>query len=131
MNLKNLKKLAKRVCGAGYHRIKFPTENYESYKNIVSREDIRNLFNEKKIYIAKIKPTSNKKKTIKKPRLTDKRVWMKKIRGLRKYYSELKNDSKINPQKARKIYLKVKANIINTRKKLKLEFEKCLTEEES
>ncbi len=111
MNLRNKKELAARTMKIGKNRIKFVESRLEDIKEAITKQDIRDLVNDKAIIIKdrkgrkKTKKSSSRKSTgnIRKKVNTRKQRYVKLTRKLRKYVKELKEQGKITSEEVKKI----------------------------
>jgi len=132
MNVQTFKRLLADIKNIGTNRIKIKPgrETLEILKSLLSREDVRQRWKE----IATISKVSSRRKNERKERrgpgsrkgtkysrLSKKERWMIKVRALRKKIKELYYNGKIDSKLKKLLYLKVKGNVIKTKKAL-LEF---------
>ncbi len=129
MELGKVKQLAARTYGVGVSRVKIMDP--EQAKDVITREDVRNLVKKGVIVITKKKGTSRGrarilekkrkkgrrrgpgsrkgKRTARKPK---KEQWMERVRALRKVLKE------IRPENYRKLYRMVKGGYFKSKKHL-------------
>lgn len=104
MNLKKKKVLAASVLGVGKGRIRFNKERLSDIKASLSKQDIRDLFNDKAITIKEkkgrlLKPSRNTRRragSIKKNPSNKKMEHIIITRKLRKYLAELRKRNQIS-----------------------------------
>jgi large subunit ribosomal protein L19e len=99
MNLKSKKELAARTLNVGVNRIKFVESRIDEIKEALTKQDIKDLYNDKAIIIKEIK--GKRKKEKKKKRRTAgnirkkvnkrKQEYVKLARKLRSYLKNIKN----------------------------------------
>ena len=127
MNLKRQKRLAADIMKCGKNRVWIDPEQLEDTEGAVTRRDIHNLINQG-IITAKQKKGISKGRIRRKKaqkikgrqrghgsrkgsagaRFPKKRRWIKRIRPIRHYLKELKQENKIDAQVYRKYYRKAK-----------------------
>lgn len=142
MNFRKQKKLAIRSLNSSSKRIKLIPKTKEQInlvKEALSREDIKNLIEQKVIKnenkkgisrtrARKILSQKNKgrrqgqgsRKGTHNARDNSKRIWITKIRALRKFIKNLKMDEKISIKTYRNLYYKSKGNFFRNKKHLDL-----------
>lgn len=142
MNLGKQKKLAARALGVSKKRVKFVAttpENRKSLKELISRESVHELVQEKLILKLPKKGNSrtranhllNQKKKGRrtgqgsrkgtaKARFNDKDKWMIKIRALRNTLKKLKNSGRLDTKTNRDLYKKAKGNFFRNKKHMML-----------
>ncbi len=126
MNLRKKRILASKVLNVGKNRIIFSNEALSEIKEVVTRQDIKGLYEDGLI---RIKPFKGKKKVkkrktkrgsgkIKKKVRNRKQIYVKITRKLRSYIKELKNRDVISKdlyydlrKKIRSRYFKSKTNL--------------------
>jgi large subunit ribosomal protein L19e len=140
MNLGKQKALAARALGVSKKRVKFDTatpENKKSLKEIISRDDVRSLLEDKVIVKEPKKGNSRtranhllaqKKKGQRKghgsrkgtanSRFNHKDKWMIKIRALRAMLKNLKDAGKLDTKTYRDLYRKCKGNFFRSKRHL-------------
>ncbi len=145
MNLRSQKELAARALKVSKERIRFvirSDEDLESLKGIVSREDVRDLFEKgviKKLPKRGISRTRAKfimrqkkkgrrrgygtRRGTKNARFNSKRLWIIKIRALRRFLRRLRDEGRITRSIYRELYLKSKGNFFRNKGHLKLYLE--------
>ena len=145
MNLGKQKELAARALNVSKKRIKFNAttpENIKSLKEIISREDVRGLTEDKVITKLNKKGTSrtraNKiaeqkakgrrqgqgsRKGTANARDNEKQKWMVKIRSLRAMLQNLKAKDQLETATFRSLYLKAKGNFFRNKRHLSLYIE--------
>lgn len=142
MNLGKQKELASRALGVSKKRIKFNVEGPESVKSlkeIISREDVRALLEDK--VITKLNKKGNSRtsanhiqvqknkgrraghgsrKGTANARFGEKQKWMIKIRALRASLQKLKAEGKLETKVFRELYKKAKGNFFRNKKHMNL-----------
>ncbi len=127
MNLKKQKELTKRTLKVGKKRIIFSKARLEDIKEAITKQDIRDLHEEKAILIKDIKGRSKvskrkrKRKTgkIKKKVKSRKKDYVEMTRKLRKYFKQLRDKGKITPEEAREIRKKIRNKAFKSQSQLK------------
>lgn len=138
MNLKRQKRLASDILKCGKNRIWIDPEQIEEVGGAVTRRDIHNLINQG-IIKAKQKKGISKGRIRKKKeqklkgrqkghgsrkghagaRFPKKLRWIQRIRPIRQYLKELKEDKKIDTQSYRRYYRKAKGGEFKSKAHLK------------
>jgi large subunit ribosomal protein L19e len=115
MNLKKKKILAQKVLKVGKARIVFLKPRLEEIKEAITKQDIRDLYNEGAISIKEIKGKKKfiKRKSkgvgrVKKNVSTRKEDYMNLIRKQRKYIAEIKNQGRLTTEEAKSIRKKIR-----------------------
>lgn len=141
MNLGKQKKLAARALGVSIKRVKFnlTSENKKDVKELISREGVRDLVNDKVITKVSKKGNSrtranhilaqkkkgrrsgqgNRKGTAN-ARFNEKDKWMIKIRALRNLLKSLKDSNKLDTKTYRELYMKAKGNFFRNKRHMLL-----------
>ncbi|MAG79168.1 hypothetical protein CMI40_02220 [Candidatus Pacearchaeota archaeon] len=134
MNLSKKKILATKALKVGKERIVFLQSRLNEIKEAITKQDIRDLINDKAIIVKNIK--GRKKNTKKKGKKSignirkkvnkRKKEYVIMTRKLRKYLSEIKKQEKIEKEEVKNIRKKIrnrifkdKAHLVNYIKKLK------------
>ena len=137
MNLRKQKQLAARTLGISPKRVKFnvTNESKKDLKELISREGVKELLEEKSISKTSAKGNSrtranfilsqkkkgrrqghgNRKGTAN-ARFGEKDRWMIKIRALRNYLKNLKDSGRIDNKTYRELYLKAKGNFFRNKR---------------
>jgi len=134
MMLKNQKKLASEVSGAGIDRVRLVPERVSEIKEAITREDIRALIKSGAIIISPSKGTSKarararhaqrkrgrqrghgKRKGAQNARMPSKLVWMRKIRLMRQTLQQLRSREKITQPTFKDMYRKAKGGFFRDR----------------
>lgn len=145
MNLGKQKQLASRALGVSKKRIKFDAKTPEakkSLKEVISREDVRALIDEKiisklpkkgisrtranKILAQKKKGRrqgQGSRKGTANARFNEKQKWMIKIRALRAELQKLKAQGKLDTKTFRELYQKAKGNFFRNKRHMNLYIE--------
>jgi len=137
MNLTSQKNIAARVLKCGRTRVWFDPSRIADISEAITSADIRRLINDgvikkmpkkglssfrrKKVAEQKKKGRRRNKGSIKggaRTRLNRKKVWIQKIRALRKMAKELKSNSRIDNRIYRDIYRKSKSGFFRSRSHL-------------
>ena len=126
MNLKKKKALARRTFNVGESRIVFAESRLSDIKEAITKQDMRDLKQDKAIII---KEKKGRKKVRKKRRKSTgnirKRMKKRKkdyvvlTRKLRKYVSEMKKQGKISKEEADEIRKKIRNKIFRSKSHLK------------
>ena len=125
MNLSKKKKLAKRTFGVGENRIVFVKSRINDIKEAITKQDMRDLRQDKAIII---KEKKGRKKVIRKRRSignirkkinTRKKDYVVLTRKLRKYVLEMKNQGKISKEEFDDIRKKIRNKIFRSKSHLK------------
>jgi len=126
MNLSKKKKLAKRTFGVGENRIVFVESRINDIKEAITKQDMRDLRQDKAIII---KEKKGRKKVIRKRRRsignirkkinTRKKDYVVLTRKLRKYVLEMKNQGKISKEEFDDIRKKIRNKIFRSKSHLK------------
>lgn len=126
MNLSKKKELAKRTFGVGENRIVFVESRLNDIKEAITKQDMRDLRQDKAIII---KEKKGRKKVIRKRRRstgnirkkinTRKRDYVILTRKLRKYVSEIKNQGKISKEEVNDIRKKIRNKTFRSKSHLK------------
>jgi large subunit ribosomal protein L19e len=106
MNLRNKKRLASEILGAGRNRIRFDVQRLSEIKEAITKQDIRDLYHDGFIEIlpAKGRKRLTKRKNKKGAGNVEKKVskrkqtYVKITRKLRAYLKDLKNQDKISKE---------------------------------
>lgn len=145
MNLGKQKALASRALGVSKQRIKFNTdtpENKKSLKELLSRDDVRALIEDKVITKLPKKGISRtranhikvqkekgrrqghgSRKGTANARFNNKDKWMIRIRALRAMLKKLKLEGKLTTKAYRELYLKAKGNFFRNKRHMSLYME--------
>ena len=127
MNLSKKKELAKRTFGVGENRIVFVESRLNDIKEAITKQDMRDLRQDKAIII---KEKKGRKKVIGKRRRrstgnirkkinTRKKDYVILTRKLRKYVSEIKNQGKISKEEVNDIRKKIRNKAFRSKSHLK------------
>jgi len=127
MKLDKKKQLAARTLGVGKGRICFRGENLAEIKEAITKQDIKDLFNQGIIKIKEIKgrkrikrrKTRRKEGKIKKKRKTRKQKYAKLTKRLRSYIKELKKHGRTDKEKYQELRKKIKAGVFKSIAQLK------------
>ena len=127
MNLKKKKILAAKTLQVGKERIRFDSLHLAEIKDAISKQDIRDLFNQGIISIKEIKgrkaieKRKNRRRfgSIRKRTIRGKTLYIILTRKLRVYLFELRKKNKISPDLYNKIRKEIKASIFKSKSHLK------------
>ncbi|MEK6933357.1 MAG: 50S ribosomal protein L19e [Nanoarchaeota archaeon] len=127
MNLKKKKILAAKTLQVGNERIRFDPLHLAEIKDAISKQDIRDLFNQGIISVKEIKGRKAVKKrknrrrfgSIRKRTIRGKTLYVILTRKLRAYLFELRKKNKISPDLYNKIRKEIKASIFKSKSHLK------------
>ena len=126
MNLSKKKELAARTLKVGKERISFVRARLEEIKEAITKQDIRDLKEDKAIIIKNVEGRkTNKKKTrrstgnIRKKIKTRKKDYVILTRKLRNYVKELKNQGKLSAEDVREIRKKIRNKVYRSKAHLK------------
>lgn len=133
MNLRSQRRMAAEVLGVGEGRVWIDPERLEDVEAAITREDIRRLIHEGAIRKLREKGVSRARARIlhekrkkgrrrgpgsrsgsRKARAKLKRVWVMKIRALRRRLRELKERRVITARVYRQLYLKAKSGVFRS-----------------
>lgn len=146
MDLKVQKKIAARVLKCSPQRVVFATDKLATIKEALTRADIRDLINSNVITSVPVVNTSRgrarhnrgqkakglrvgvgSRKGTAKARLNSglglKHAWIVKVRGMRLFISQLKDNGRITPPQYRELYNKVKGNYFRNKQHVLLYLE--------
>jgi len=127
MKLEKKKQLAARTLGVGANKIVFNTQRLAEIKEAITKQDIRDLYNDKAILIKEIKGRKKivKRKTRRRAgsiRLKikpGKRAYMILTRKLRAYLAELRKHEKLTNEHYQKLRKEIKASNFKSKSHLK------------
>jgi len=133
LNLRSQRRMAAEVLGVGEGRVWIDPERLEDVEAAITREDIRRLIHEGAIRKLKEKGVSRARARIlhekrkkgrrrgagsrsgsKKARAKLKKVWVMKVRALRRRLRELKEKRVITTRVYRQLYLKAKSGVFRS-----------------
>ena len=144
MNLRIQKNLAARTLGVSKKRVKLnlTNENKKDLKELISREGVKDLVAEKSITVlpkvGNSRTRANKIMTQKakgrraghgnrkgtaNARFNTKTKWIIKIRSLRTYLKNLKDNERLDSKTYRELYLKCKGNFFRNKRHIALYIE--------
>ena len=141
MGIKSQLNIAARVLKCGTSRVWFDPARMADIENAITAGDVRTLINDgiivkkpkiglsnfkkKKMIIQKEKGRRRGKGSRKGARAgTKKRLWMSRIRAIRKELATLKKDGKIENKDFRRLYSKAKSGFFRSRAHLRIHVEK-------
>ncbi|MFA6023201.1 MAG: 50S ribosomal protein L19e [Candidatus Pacearchaeota archaeon] len=127
MKLDVKKKLAAKTLGVGLGRVKFDINRLDEIKEAITKQDIRDLFDNGAIKIKEVKgrKTNVKRKTrrrIGKVKLKvnrRKEEYVKITRKLRRYINELRMQNKITNEKYKELRKKIKMKEFKSKRQFK------------
>ena len=127
MKINKKKELAIRTLGVGKERIIFDVDRLEEIKDILTRQDIRDLVKSGAIRITEIKGRKKVKKRkrkrgpgkVKKKSKQRKQRYVKLTRGLREYVLGLKGKKEISRKEYEDLRKKIKAGLFKSKAHLK------------
>jgi len=133
LNLRSQRRMAAEVLGVGEGRVWIDPERLEDVEAAITREDIRRLIHEGAIRKLKEKGVSRARARIlhekrkkgrrrgagsrsgsRKARAKLKKVWVMKVRALRRRLRELKEKRVITTRVYRQLYLKAKSGVFRS-----------------
>jgi ribosomal protein L19E len=115
--LKKIKRLAVEITGLGIKRIKYNLTGIDIKEMEPTRKYTRKLLSDRVLQLKNVKGTTRHKK-MKVDKKTDKRMWIERVRKLRKLLKNCRTEYKLNTKIYRKIYIDIKSNKITTKAKL-------------
>ena len=127
MNLSKKKELAKRTFSVGENRIVFVESRLKDIKEAITKQDMRDLRQDKAIIIKEKKGRKKvirkgggrSKGNIRKKRKKRKKDYVVLTRKLRKYVLEMKNQGKISKEEVDDIRKKIRNKIFRSKSHLK------------
>jgi len=137
VNLKAKKRLAARVTGVGVHRIRFDTDHLDDIADAITRENIRSLItantiriksftgtskgraHEKKAQKNKRGTTQGSKQGTKGARVGKKKVYVAKVRALRRLLKIAKDRKDLTNPEFWTLYKKVGGNTVRNKAHLR------------
>lgn len=127
MNLRNKKELASRTLKVGKERIVFLASRLKEIKELITKQDIRDLKEAGAIIVKEIKGRKKREKTnrrkgfgkIKKKVSKRKEKYVIMTRKLRKYILEMNNKGKISREEFYDIRKKIRNKIFRSKNHLK------------
>jgi large subunit ribosomal protein L19e len=130
MSLRSQRRLAAEILEVGQNRVWIDPERVDEVETAITRAEIKKLIHERAIRSlpeqgisrsrARILHQKKKKGLMKgpgkrsKPRVSDKEVWIKRIRALRKRLRELKEKRVITENTYRKFYRVAKSGVFRS-----------------
>ncbi len=132
MNLKKKKHLSAKTLKVGAKRIVFDTNRLDEIKEVITKQDIRDLHKDKAITIKekkgrkkiKKRKTRRREGKIKKKVNKRKENYVKLVRKLRNYIKELKKQGKISREDYWELRKKIRSKIFKNKRQLKMHLEK-------
>jgi large subunit ribosomal protein L19e len=127
MNLRAKKQLAAKALNVGKERIIFVNERIEEIKEAITKQDIRDLFQDKAIMIREIKgrkTNPNKKKrrsvgNVRKKVNVRKKQYVIMTRKLRRHLAELKKQGKMESKEVKELRKKIRNRTFKSKSHLK------------
>jgi large subunit ribosomal protein L19e len=133
MNIRAQKRMASEILKCGIHRVYMNPESVDDIQMAITREDIRNLIKNgvvrkrQKIGISRVRALQHlrkkqkgrsrgigSRKGNKTARSPSKRLWINKIRPLRRELRKLRANNQIELPVYRKLYMKAKGGAFNS-----------------
>jgi large subunit ribosomal protein L19e len=140
MKLSLQRKIAARILKCGENRIWMDQTRLKEIEQAITASDVKSLIKKgyiKKLPVKGISRGRKREKLIQKKkgrrrghgsrkgtRIEKKRLWIKRIRALRKYLRELKEKGKIASRTYRELYRKAKGGMFKSKTHLKLYIDK-------
>jgi large subunit ribosomal protein L19e len=123
MNLSKKKNLAAKTLGVGKVRIVFNTERLSEIKEAITKQDIRDLFASKAIWIKNIKGRKShdkrrnrrRKGSVRKQAINKKQQYVLLTRKLRAHLAELKRKKTISKEHYLKLRKEIKASLFKNK----------------
>lgn len=127
MNLENKKMLASKTLGVGKRRIVFDTLRLEEIKEAITKQDIRDLYENGAILIREVsgRKTKPKRKTRRGPGKRKMMPFDRKAhyvaitKKFRRYINELRNQKKLSQEQYEELRKKIKAKVFKNKAHLK------------
>jgi len=127
MNLRKKKQLIARTLNIGIGRIAFNPERIDEIKEVITKQDVREMVKSKSIIIKEIKGKRKKIKEkkrkhggkIKKKIREGKKTYIRLARKLRAYLKELKNQGKISKEDYKKTRKQIRAKMFKSKAHLR------------
>lgn len=126
MNLKKKKHLAARTLNVGIDRIAFRQDRIDEIKEVITKQDIRDLAASGAIIVKEAKGRHGKKKgkaggggRIKKKIAKRKQRYIRITRKLRNYLRELKKQNRLNDEDSEKIRKQIKSRMFRSKSHMK------------
>lgn len=127
MNLEKKKFLAAKTLGIGKNRIAFNTSRLQEVKEVMTKQDIRDLYNSGAIFIKEIKGRrkNEKRKTrrrhgsIRKRKKEGKRNYVLLTRKLRKHLAELRKQGRLAREQHYTLRKEIRASHFKSKAHLK------------
>jgi len=127
MKLDTKKKLAAKALGVGVKRIQFNSERLDEIKEVITRQDVKDLVSSGAI---NVKESSGRRKNvkrnnrrrigkIKKKVKTRKQDYVKITRKLRNYLKELRKQDKIDSEEHKSLRKKIRNRVFKSKRNLK------------
>ncbi len=123
-----IKRLASDILSVGKNKIKIKPEERTKLKDVLTRKDVKNLIQDKIIYVktkAGFKVANKRKRKLAgsrrgsmNARTLEKKKWMTNVRVQRKYLNQLISRGNLNKNNKRKIYLRIKGGSFKGKKAL-------------
>ncbi|MEQ9714844.1 MAG: 50S ribosomal protein L19e [Candidatus Asgardarchaeia archaeon] len=133
MSVRIQRRMVARMLGVGVERVWIDPERVDEVSLAIRKEDLRKLIHDGAIKIKSIKGTSRsrarilhmkKKKGLRRghgsrkgkktARLSSKRIWVNKVRALRKYIRKLKEKGYIDVRTYRTLYIKASSGVFHS-----------------
>jgi len=137
MNLRAKKEMAAQILKVGVNRVRFDPKGLDKIEDAITKDNIRQLIKEGLIWAEEKKGISRgrykkrakskkargrgagSKKGSKGARQGKKRLWVNKVRALRRYIKILKDRGEISSKEAKELRIKIKGGQIRNLKHLR------------
>lgn len=127
MNLRSKKQLAANALKVGKERIIFVNERIDEIKEAITKQDIRDLFQDKAIMVKpikgrKTKPNKKKRRSagnVRKKVNVRKKQYVIMTRKLRRHLAELKKQGKMDPKEVTALRKKIRNRTFKSKAHLK------------
>lgn len=138
MNLEKKKQLAARTLGIGKGRVIFNKERLDEIKEVITKQDIKDLLKNNAISVKEIsgrkkkikRKTRKREGSVKKNVKTRKREYMVITRKLRSFLSELRKKGIINQEEHKQLRKEIRARAFKSKAHLKERLTKIVSERE-
>jgi large subunit ribosomal protein L19e len=139
MKLNTQKRLASKITGASYKRIKFDEDRLEDIKKAITKQDLKGLIKDNAIAVlpkqgvsrGRAKAIHAQKKKGRRSgqgtrkgragaRFSKKRTWINRVRLQRDFISELREKKIVDNHTYWELYLKVKGGFFRSKRHIKL-----------
>lgn len=127
LSLRLQKRIAADILKCGESRVRFDPERLDDIKSAITREEVKQLIDERAIYKVQAKGVSKGRKRGRKERrgpgsrkgskysvVTRKEYWIARVRAQRKELKRLRDSRMIDEGTYRKLYMMVKAGVFKS-----------------